>query len=73
MFVDGWYYTGDVGLLNPDLGVDSRGRGHLVLIDRKKNLTELYDRSGCSCDDTHSDSLSRARLQSVNDVGLLSS
>ncbi len=29
-------------MLNHDLGVDSRGRGRLILIDRKKNMCELY-------------------------------
>lgn len=46
---DGWYYTGDIGLLNTDLGVDARGRGHLVIIDRKRGLCELYVGHDSTC------------------------
>jgi fatty acid CoA ligase FadD9 len=38
---DGWYHTGDIGMLVHDAPSDN-GRGQLRIIDRRNNLLELY-------------------------------
>jgi long-chain acyl-CoA synthetase len=40
-FRDGWYYTGDVGELDP-LKIDERGQPTLRIVDRVSNMIELY-------------------------------